>query len=341
MCILNAFYDIPFFGFIIQQVVWIVTVYLLYYACSIVFALLKAVLIYRVIPLFYSPPLNKYKNRWTVVTGGTDGIGKAYTIELAKYGFKKFVLIGRNPKKLDDVKRLLEEGYSATVNTYLFDFSNGDYDTLRLYINSIEDIGFVLNSVGVGREKLERYGENPDADNLIFKVNGYGATQLLSMVLKPMRRNGGGQIVSVSSCLGYAPVKYLAAYSATKTLVNYISSCIDSEYDNIDVQILTPSAVATAMTYYKDESELKGFVKYFFVVTPQQLAYEAVRTIGLVQYTSGTLTHEIQLALMHLPRCLSEFILNQIISHENKRVLNLLKSKRQISSDDSCSTGAA
>ena len=37
---------------------------------------------------------------------------------------------------------------------------------------------FLVNSVGVGREHLERYGDNPSADHQILKVNGLGATEV-------------------------------------------------------------------------------------------------------------------------------------------------------------------
>ena len=40
--------------------------------------------------------------------------------------------------------------------------------------------------------------------------------QFLSMVIPPMQRGGGGQIVCVSSCLALHPAKNLAAYCATK-----------------------------------------------------------------------------------------------------------------------------
>jgi short-subunit dehydrogenase len=44
-----------------------------------------------------------------VVTGATDGIGKAYTLELAKRGIRRFLLIGRSASKLEDIKAELSQ----------------------------------------------------------------------------------------------------------------------------------------------------------------------------------------------------------------------------------------
>lgn len=35
-----------------------------------------------------------------------------------------------------------------------------------------------VNSVGVGRERMERYGDNPEADRRLLKVNGLGAAEV-------------------------------------------------------------------------------------------------------------------------------------------------------------------
>lgn len=90
-----------------------------------------------------------------------------------------------------------------------------------------------VNSVGVGRELMERFGERPEADRQLFRVNAIGAAEVLpkrqgksnlsiiliqfiSAVLPLMERCGGGHLVVLSSSQGFRPIPLLAAYSAAK-----------------------------------------------------------------------------------------------------------------------------
>ena len=42
-----------------------------------------------------------------IITGPTSGIGRATALELAKYG--TVILVGRNPKKLDELQNIIEQ----------------------------------------------------------------------------------------------------------------------------------------------------------------------------------------------------------------------------------------
>lgn len=43
------------------------------------------------------------------------------------------------------------------------------------------DLWSLVNSVGVGRENLERYGDNPEADSMIMRVNALGSAEVCDL----------------------------------------------------------------------------------------------------------------------------------------------------------------
>ena len=57
--------------------------------------------------------VKKY-GRWAVVTGCTQGIGKAYAMELAKRGMN-LVLISRNKTKLEEFEKQLKKDYKGAI----------------------------------------------------------------------------------------------------------------------------------------------------------------------------------------------------------------------------------
>lgn len=63
----------------------------------------------------YNKFLKKEVNfeNYKVITGCTDGIGKAYLEELvSKRGIRKLFLIGRNPGKIDELSKYLGKIYT-------------------------------------------------------------------------------------------------------------------------------------------------------------------------------------------------------------------------------------
>lgn len=74
-----------------------------------------------------------------VVTGSTDGIGKAYAFEIAKHGFN-LVLISRSQQKLDAVAQEIHEAHpQITIQTIAFDFKTPSVEEYELKIFSVLD----------------------------------------------------------------------------------------------------------------------------------------------------------------------------------------------------------
>lgn len=64
----------------------------------------------------------KRAGEWAIITGGTDGIGKAFAEELARDGLNIFI-ISRNPNKLYSVAQELEKSFNVQTKTFAADFT--------------------------------------------------------------------------------------------------------------------------------------------------------------------------------------------------------------------------
>lgn len=222
--------------------------------------------------------LKKYGS-WALVTGPTDGIGKAFAFQLARKGLN-LVLVGRNPEKLKDVSESIKAKYGQTqIKTIVVDFS-GDLDEgVKKIKETIEglDIGVLINNVGVSYPYARFFHEVDDkllAD--LIKVNVKGTTKVTQAVLPGMVQRKRGAIVNIGS--GAARVipsdPLYAVYAATKAYIDQFSRSLYVEYkkSGIDVQCQVPLYVATKMASIKRSS--------FFVPSTDGYARAALRWIG-------------------------------------------------------------
>ncbi|KAL2246878.1 very-long-chain 3-oxoacyl-CoA reductase 1-like [Sesamum indicum] len=241
--------------------------------------------------------LKKYGS-WALITGPTDGIGKAFAFQLARKGLN-LVLVGRNPDKLKEVSESIKSKYGSTqIKNVVVDFS-GDLDDgvsrIKEAIQGLE-IGVLINNVGVSYPYARFLHEVDDKllSNLI-KVNVEGTTKVTQAVLPGMVERKRGAIVNIGS--GAAIVipsdPLYSVYAATKAYVDQFSRCLYVEYkkSGIDVQCQVPLYVATKMASIRRSS--------FFVPSTDGYALAALRWIGYEPRCTPYWPHTILWALAY------------------------------------------
>ncbi|CAF3118312.1 unnamed protein product [Rotaria sp. Silwood2] len=246
---------------------------------------------------------------WALITGSTDGIGKAYAIELAKRGFN-VILISRKKEKLEQVAKEIQSKNSNTqVKIIPIDFTkdNSIYSTIREAIRGM-DIGVLINNVGMSYEYPECFDkveENEKFLNNMIRCNVDSVANLTQIILPDMIKQRRGLIVNVSSISGRRPTPLLGLYSGTKGFIDLFSRSLAAECISrgVYVQSLCPGYVV---------SKLSGIRKASLIApTPEKFVVSALDRVTL-PFTTGYWTHEIQEFIQSL---LPEFLSNKITMH--------------------------
>ncbi|KVF07531.1 very-long-chain 3-oxoacyl-CoA reductase 1-like [Cynara cardunculus var. scolymus] len=152
---------------------------------------------------FFRAPKNLKKyGSWALVTGSTDGIGKAFAFELAKKGLN-LILVGRNPSKLEGVSSEIKSKFVKTqIKEVVFDLSGDISEGIKKITEAIEglDVGILINNAGVSYPYARFFHEVDDQLlNSLIKVNVEGTTKVTQAVLPQMVKRKKGAIVNIGS----------------------------------------------------------------------------------------------------------------------------------------------
>lgn len=187
-------------------------------------------------------------DRTVVITGASDGIGKALAMEMAKRGYN-LALSARRDNLLEDLKQEIQKNFpSRTVVTEVLDVT--DYSQVEKvfsrFSESLGSLDIVVANAGISRSgKVEKA---PLDDQLaVINTNLNGAIATVNAALKAFRSQGHGQIVATASVAGYRGLPGNAAYSASKAALATFMEAVRLETldDNIDVTVINPGFIDT------------------------------------------------------------------------------------------------
>lgn len=238
-----------------------------------------------------------YKGRWAVVTGCTDGIGKAIVLRLAKDHKMNIVLVSRTPAKLGETAAEVEK-HGVKTATVALDFSTANSATFADPIIKActgKDVALLVNNAGMSYEHAEYFHllDSKKIEDLIA-LNVTSLTKVTHALLPQMIQAKSGAIVNVSSASSLVAEPYYAVYTATKAFVNNFSRALNVEYGprGITVQSAIPFFVTTKLSKIRKAS--------FTVASEDQYAKALIRDVGKEPLRANFWTHGIQQYFLEL-----------------------------------------
>lgn len=184
-----------------------------------------------------------FKDKVVVVTGGTEGIGKALVEELLQSG-AKVATCARNHDKL---YRLQASYPSSFLHTMVADVS-AENDCRRFIESTIKVFGGVdilINNAGISMRALVK-DVSTEVIRKVMDINFFGAVYCTRFAL-PSILERKGSIVGISSIAGYRGLPGRSAYSASKYALQGWLESIKTELlqDGVHVMWVSPGFTAS------------------------------------------------------------------------------------------------
>jgi 17beta-estradiol 17-dehydrogenase / very-long-chain 3-oxoacyl-CoA reductase len=202
------------------------------------------------------------KDSWAVVTGSTDGIGKAAAFNLARRGFN-IVFVSRTLKKLEDCAKECEAhakevGVSIKTRIIQHDFAKNysakDFETMYEEHLKDLDISILLNNVGMASIN-DYHEEDIQMIHNIVACNVYSTGLLTKQIIKSFKKRHERNpklhslLMNTSAMACIVPVPGVATYSASKIYGDFLIDGLSVELApyNVDTSCWRAAGVATAI----------------------------------------------------------------------------------------------
>lgn len=176
-----------------------------------------------------------------LITGGSDGIGKAIAVALKAEGCD-VVITGRREEHLAKVAEEIGVGYLTGDVGQEEDAVN----TVRQFVEQHGRIDILINNAGYGYfaplvdmelSKLEA----------VYRTNVFGAFLMAREAARHFVEQGSGDLINISSTSGLKGGQNSTAYSSSKFALRGMTDCWRDELrrHNVRVMLVNPSEVLT------------------------------------------------------------------------------------------------
>ena len=185
-----------------------------------------------------------------LITGGSRGIGKSVSIELAKAGAIVIINYANSERSAKEVLNIVEES-GGTGEILQFNVSDTIVveEKIKYILEKYEKIDILVNNAGITRDSLFMRMKEQQWHE-VFEVNTKGVFNCTKNVVRSMVKNQYGKIINITSVVGEMGNPGQANYSSTKSAIMGFTKSLAKELGskNINVNAISPGFIETDIT---------------------------------------------------------------------------------------------
>ncbi|HEY0307128.1 MAG TPA: 3-oxoacyl-[acyl-carrier-protein] reductase [Acidobacteriaceae bacterium] len=198
--------------------------------------------------------------RIALVTGASQGIGRACALELARAG-AHVALAARTLDKLEAVAAEITAA-GGTAHAFALDVSSEESikSCAKAVIAHFGKVEILVNNAGITRDGLMMRMKRADWDD-VLTTNLTGAFLLTQACVSSLLKNRWGRIINITSVVGETGQAGQANYAASKAGLIGLTKSLARELAsrNITVNAVAPGFIETPMTHVLTEEQKAAF----------------------------------------------------------------------------------
>lgn len=258
-------------------------------------------------------PLRAKYGPWALVTGASDGIGKAMAERLAVEGFD-LVLVARRREPLDRLADACRALHGVQVRVFAQDLSApGAVDAVMEACAGLE-VGLLVAAAGFGTSG-PFLGSSLETELGMLTLNCAVPFAMAHGFGRAMAKRGRGGIVLMSSLLAFQGVAGAAHYAATKAYIQTLVEGLRKELAGKGVSVIA-SAPGPVLSGFGARARMAITTG----VSPETVARGTLKALG--RWTTarpGFLSKALEHSMTFLPRPARTRILSGVMSRMTRR----------------------
>lgn len=232
-------------------------------------------------PRTYTYADDVLRDRIILVTGASDGIGKALALEAARLG-AQVILHGRNTAKLERVYDEIEaiEG-AARPSIAVLDLASANSESYTTLASSLEDefghLDGLVHNAGILGERFAIEQYDAVLWQKVMHVNVTAPFALTQVLLPLLKKSDDPSIIFTSSGVGRTGKAFWGAYAVSKFATEGLSQVLAAEHQHstLKVNCINPGATRTNMRLAAYPAEDRDALK-----TPEEILAAYIYLLG-------------------------------------------------------------
>jgi 3-oxoacyl-[acyl-carrier protein] reductase len=193
--------------------------------------------------------MSTLNGRIALVTGASQGIGRAVALELSRRG-AHVALAARNVEKLAEVEAEIAAA-GGTAKAFSLDVAREESikEGAKAVVAHFSKVDILVNNAGITRDILSMRMKRADWDD-VLNTNLTGAFLLTQALMMQMIKNRWGRVINITSVVGETGQAGQANYAASKAGMIGLTKSLARELASrtITVNAVAPGYIETAMT---------------------------------------------------------------------------------------------